>query len=293
MGALAGLGGGAIGDSRALEGLRRQSASDPQAATREAAKQFEALFTTELLKSMRAASDAASGGNPLDNAASQMGTQLLDSQMAQQMAGRDGGLADIIARQLERQMGLTPGPIPSDGSANPALPTVPTPANTPRVPTTSAAAFVQQHSASAQAAEAASGIPAAFMLAQAAHETGWGKKEIIGSDGSNSHNLFGIKAGANWKGPTVDVLTTEYIGGSPRKMVQRFRAYGSEAESFADYARLMSNSPRYAGVVAAGGNARAFAQGLQKAGYATDPAYAAKLGRVIDTTLRLQRSSAA
>jgi flagellar protein FlgJ len=41
---------------------------------------------------------------------------------------------------------------------------------------------------------------------------------------------------------------------------------------------------------AGGDPASAFAQGLQRAGYATDPAYAAKLSRVINTTLRLQRT---
>ena len=102
----------------------------------------------------------------------------------------------------------------------------------------------------------------------------------------------GIKAGANWTGPTVDVRTTEYIGGRPQPMVQRFRAYASEAESFADYAKLMKDSPRYANVVAQGSDAKLFALGLQKAGYATDPAYAEKLGKVINTTLRLQRSLA-
>jgi flagellar protein FlgJ len=88
------------------------------------------------------------------------------------------------------------------------------------------------------------------------------------------------------------VTTTEYIGGRPQKVVQKFRAYASHAESFADYAKLMKDSPRYQNVVAAGADAKGFAQGLQKAGYATDPAYAQKLTRVIDTTLRLQREQA-
>ena len=90
----------------------------------------------------------------------------------------------------------------------------------------------------------------------------------------------------------MDVTTTEYVGGQPRKMIQKFRAYASEAESFADYARLMKDSPRYAKVVAAGSDARAFAHGLQKAGYATDPLYGEKLAKVITTTQRLQRDLA-
>ncbi|MET0211202.1 MAG: flagellar assembly peptidoglycan hydrolase FlgJ, partial [Burkholderiaceae bacterium] len=154
-----------------------------------------------------------------------------------------------------------------------------------------AAGFVQQHKEAAATAEKTTGIPASFMIAQAAHETGWGRKEIKHTDGTPAYNLFGIKAGSNWNGPTADVTTTEYIGGQARKVVQKFRAYSSYAESFADYAQLMKNNPRYAKVVAAGSNAQGFAQGLQRAGYATDPAYADKLTRVINTTLRMQRAA--
>jgi flagellar protein FlgJ len=256
---------------------------------RDAAKQFESLFMNELLKSMR---QATMSSGLMDNQATKLGTEMLDAQLATKLAGQPGGLADVIARQLERQMGITPGPIPNTKSANSSLPLVSTPNSTPKLPEKSAAGFVQQHTEAAKAAEAATGIPAAFMIAQSAHETGWGKKEIIGRDGSNSNNLFGIKAGANWTGPTVDVMTTEFIGGRAQKVVQKFRAYASHAESFADYAKLMKNSPRYQNVVAAGADAKGFAQGLQRAGYATDPAYAEKLGRVINTTLRLQRSQA-
>ncbi len=131
------------------------------------------------------------------------------------------------------------------------------------------------------------------MLAQAAHETGWGRREIRGADGTDSNNLFGIKAGAGWTGPTVTTTTTEVIDGQPQKVQAKFRAYATPEESFRDYARLIGNSPRYAGVVRAGSDATAFAQGLQRAGYATDPQYAAKLGRVIETTARLQRDMGA
>ncbi|HNB44519.1 MAG TPA: flagellar assembly peptidoglycan hydrolase FlgJ, partial [Burkholderiaceae bacterium] len=151
----------------------------------------------------------------------------------------------------------------------------------------SAARFVERHRAAADAAAAESGIPAEFMLAQAAHETGWGRREIRGADGTNSFNLFGIKAGGNWKGPVVVATTTEVIDGRPQKVQAAFRAYGSYEESYRDYARLISTSPRYSGVMQVTNDAQAFASGLQRAGYATDPEYAAKLGRVIQTTRRL------
>ena len=276
-------------DTRSLQGLQTRAASDPKGAVREAAKQFEALFMNELMKSMRATT-FADASDP--NAA--LGQGMLDTQYASQMSGLPGGLSEVIARQLERQMGLTPGPIPKTDSANRALNTL-TPLDTQpvRIPQKGAAGFVDQHGDAARAAERETGIPAAFMISQAALETGWGKKEIRHADGSTSFNLFGIKAGANWKGPVAEVTTTEYVNGRAMKVTAKFRAYASYAESFADYARLMKTSPRYEKVLAQSSTATGFAQGLQRAGYATDPAYADKLAKVINTTLRLQRSTQA
>jgi flagellar protein FlgJ len=275
-------------DQRSLDSLRLRANTDPKAAVKEVARQFEALFMNELMKSMRATTldsglmDGGSGG--------EMATGMLDQQFAGQLTGLKGGLSEAIMKQLERQMGMAPGPIPAPRGATVQPLPLGKAADAPlRIPEKGAAAFVQQHTRAAEAAEARSGIPAAFMVAQAAHETGWGRKEIRHADGSPSYNLFGIKAGASWQGPTAEITTTEYIGGVGQKVTAKFRAYGSYAESFADYARLMKTSPRYAGVANAD-SAGEFAQGLQKAGYATDPAYADKLTRVINTTLRLQRT---
>uniref|UniRef100_UPI003F714EF9 glucosaminidase domain-containing protein n=1 Tax=Nevskia sp. TaxID=1929292 RepID=UPI003F714EF9 len=122
------------------------------------------------------------------------------------------------------------------------------------------------------------------------HETGWGRSEIRHADGSPSFNLFGIKATGNWKGKVAEITTTEYIDGEPRKVTAKFRAYDSYADSFRDYAQLISQSPRYGQVMEQLGSVQGFASGLQKAGYATDPQYAAKLSRAINTTLSLQRA---
>ena len=270
------------GDVNSLATLRARANADPKAAVREVAKQFEALFMQELMKSMRA-STLSSG--MLDNEGSKLGTDMLDQQFATQMTGLPGGLSDAIVKQLERQMGLMPGPIPTAKAAS-LVDERPL-----RIPDKGAADFVQQHSDAARAAESKTGITAAFMIGQAAHETGWGRKEIRHADGSPSFNLFGIKAGADWKGPVAETLTTEVINGQAVKTVARFRAYASYADSFADYARLMKTSPRYQQVLAQGQDASAFANGLQRAGYATDPAYADKLTRIINTTLRIQRAA--
>ena len=278
-------------DARALAALRNGAARDPRAAIKETAKQFETLFMQQLLKGMRDAQAAMSTGM-LSNQGTQLGNDMLDAEYAKKMSGTPGGLADVIARQLERQLGNVTPPAAS-------APGVPASGATSSVGPQSSTAtqrqldFVQRHSEAARAAEAQTGIPASFMVAQAAHESGWGRHEIKNSDGSTSFNLFGIKAGPSWAGRVAEVTTTEFIDGTARTVTARFRAYASYEDSFNDYARLMKDSPRYSRVLAdasAGAmGAAGFAQGLQRAGYATDPAYADKLTRVINTTLRLQR----
>ena len=305
-------------DPTALQNLRREAGRDPKGAVEQAARQFEALFMQELMKSMR---QATMQSGMLDNAGTQMGTEMLDSQFALKMTGMPGGLSQAIARQLLRSMGGgAEGDTPADAALDSLAPqrpaTIPTssqmpsgggravgafpivdrpeadPAAARRAP--HAVQFLQQHSAAAREVAAESGIPAEFMIGQAAHETGWGRKEILLPDGRSSNNLFGIKAGAGWNGPVAEITTTEYVDGEPRKMTQRFRAYDSPEASFRDYARLLQTSPRYSAVMrdisTDGATVQEFAGGLQRAGYATDPAYADKLSRVINTTLRLQRS---
>jgi flagellar protein FlgJ len=278
-----------------LNALKSAAARDPKAAIKETAKQFEAIFMQQLLKSMR---DASVSSGMLQNSATQLGTEMLDAQYANKMTGLPGGLADAIARQLERQMGGTSPAKAATPAAAAGAASAPVSAVTLPLSQTQAD-FVQTHAAAALAAQAQSGIPAAFMIGQAAHESGWGKREIKNADGSDSHNLFGIKAGAGWSGPVAEITTTEYVGGEAQKVSAKFRAYASDDDAFRDYARMMTDSPRYAAVAAqaaqapaSAASASSFAQGLQRAGYATDPAYAAKLSRVINTTLRVQKASA-
>ncbi|MDW5375310.1 flagellar assembly peptidoglycan hydrolase FlgJ [Halomonas sp. HP20-15] len=144
------------------------------------------------------------------------------------------------------------------------------------------AEFLRELHGPAQAASRTTGVPAELILAQAALETGWGRHEIPTADGNNSHNLFGIKAGSQWQGETTDITTTEYVDGRAVKMVDRFRVYDDFEAAFTDYARLIGDNPRYAGVVTAS-NASNAARALQAGGYATDPAYADKLIAIMDT----------
>lgn len=279
---------GLAADPSALNALRFGAGGNDKAALKEAAKQFESLFMRELIKSMR---EATAKSGLMDGEGSEMGMDLLDQQFAVQLSGLPGGLSEAIERQLGRQM--SPAAAPA-GEAAPAASGASTVSRAAAAGPASArqATFVAQHTQAAAAVARESGIPASYMIGQAGHETGWGKSEIRHADGSTSFNLFGIKAGPGWKGKVAEVVTTEYVDGTPRKTVAKFRAYDSYAESFRDYARLIGNSPRYDQVMSQVGSVQGFASGLQKAGYATDPQYAAKLSRAINTTLNLQRLQA-
>lgn len=299
---------------------------DPK-ALKAAAQQFEALFLQMVLKSMRDATprDGMFDSDQTRMYESLLDQQL--AQVLGSKGGGTGLAAMIekqLQRQnpepraFDEPLPLSPpakfirfrenGMIPIPGATNSApLPLPGTqpdggPALRSGAPPTSAAdraltgdganssaavrGFVSQMWPAAAEASRATGIPAHFMVAQAALETGWGKSEPRRSDGSPSFNVFGIKAGKNWQGPVVETTTTEYVAGVAQKQIERFRAYGSYAEAFRDYSSLLSANPRYANVLGAQDAVR-FARELQRAGFATDPMYAAKLERIIGgTTLR-------
>lgn len=291
-------------DTKGLGELRRSARDNSPEALKDAARQFEAMFMNMLLKSMR---EATPQDGIFDNDQTRMYTSMLDQQLSQTMASRGVGLADVLIRQLSST--VSPG-VPGQGAAaeinaRPPFATEHTPAS-PISSAQAAAAWVgamsekvhpntsqpehvrqfqQRMTPHAEEASRMTGIPARFMLGQAALESGWGRREIVGADGTNSYNLFGIKAGAGWKGRTVEVTTTEYVNGVAEKRVEKFRAYASYAESFRDYANLLRNNPRYQKVLDNAQDAQGFAVGLQRAGYATDPNYAAKLTRIINQNL--------
>jgi flagellar protein FlgJ len=197
--------------------------------------------------------------------------------MPPQVGDVQAGTAQLMANQPLIQPTLLQPPL----SANVASPT-----EVKSAATAAQREFVQRLLPAALSAQQKTGIPAHFTVAHAALETGWGKSEPRGTDGRQSFNLFGIKAGAGWRGVSVEAVTTEVIAGVAQRRVERFRAYGSYAEAINDYAQLLTNNPRYAGVLGAREPAR-FAQELQSAGFATDPNYASKLMGVMGSnTLR-------
>ncbi|MDY0962515.1 flagellar assembly peptidoglycan hydrolase FlgJ [Massilia sp. CFBP9026] len=307
-------------DTNSLNGLRQSAKDGSPAAMKEAATQFEAMFINMMMKSMR---DATPQEGLMDNQQTKTFTTMLDQQTSQNLAKRGVGLADVLVRQLSsQQMGQQALAIGADGvSAGaaagaagvtaPGMKGLPTAMNAaamyqngamagsaaskapPLAATTESGrvqaphvrAFQEKMHEHAHAAEQTTGVPAKFMLGQAALETGWGKRMIKNADGTSSNNLFGIKAGPGWKGKVATAVTTEYVNGKPQTRVEKFRAYDTPADSFRDYAKLIANNPRYEKVIASGGDAESFAKGLQRAGYATDPNYAAKLTRLIKNSL--------
>ncbi len=297
-------------DAKGLASLRQEAKAQSPQAVKGAAQQFEAMFINMMMKSMRAATPQ---DGMLDSETSKTFTTMLDQQMSQNMAKRGVGLAAMLVKQLTQKSDLQAlaigapdgaGQAPSpafDAALMVKKPTAPAPvpsagaAGATAVGTASGSgggssaphvrAFQDKLGAAAEQVSRDSGIPAKFMLGQAALETGWGKREIRHADGSSSHNLFGIKAGPGWSGKVVTAVTTEYVNGVPETRMEKFRAYDSYADSMRDYARLIGNNPRYQGVMAAKADATQFAQGLQKAGYATDPLYASKLARIIKNNL--------
>ncbi len=345
-------------DGRSLDRLKLEASRDPVRAARAAASQFEALFMQSLLKSMR---DAIQRTGLTDGPSGETYTAMLDQQFAQKLSGRPGGLSEVIARQLSRNIGPADATAKSTATTTAATTTATTAATTtaattatgdaaarqgataaawrvraeamagqplsPRAPgaairaidlvradpqgaspgvkaaaaaalggdlandaaAESQARFVRAMWPHAVAVQRETGTPAHLVVGQAALESGWGRHEITRADGTTTHNLFGIKAGQSWKGKTVDAMTTEFVDGRPLRMIQKFRAYDSYAEAFTDWSRLMARNSRYDGVAKAGHDPAAYSQSMQKAGYATDPAYADKLEKSIRRTLALRR----
>jgi len=300
-------------DVQGVDALRRTVRSSPQEGMKQASKQFEVMFMQMVLKSMR---EATPSDGLFSSQSEKMYTSMLDQQLAQNLSGRGLGLAEKMFAQLNRTatadtIPVPAGTLPADGlpaapasvapaKASPPQVERPVPVSSNRTPdlsfyeTATAQAnlsrsalpqahveqFVSRLLPAAQRASQASGVPAQLIMAQAALESGWGRREIRKEDGSTSFNLFGIKADKSWKGPVAETATTEFVNGVAQKTRAVFRAYGSYEESFADYAKFLTTNPRYATVLATSDPAQA-AHGLQRAGYATDPGYGSKLVRIM------------
>jgi peptidoglycan hydrolase FlgJ len=283
-------------DFKSLSALKAEAKTDQQKALRAAAQEFESLFTSMMLKSMRAATSGIGGTDNSNEMDLYQG--MFDQQIASQLSkGKGLGLADMLVQQLTRS-GLVSGAnaahtqdadTQSSAAQSHTMTTSSTSVNTDEAAAASTnsasalmspASFVKSLWPSAQAAAKKLGVDPATLVAHAALETGWGKHVPCNADGSSSFNLFGIKAGSTWQGSSVAASTQEFEQGTAVTRVDRFKSYASVDECLSDYASLLSDHSRFQSALNTGSDAGQFANALQRGGYATDPDYARKLAAV-------------
>lgn len=308
-------------DLTSLRQIRSSAGKDEKAALRQAAEQFESIFFSMLLSSMRKANAGFEVDGMMNSQTTKFYRDMHDSQMATDLAQKGAlGLADLLVQQLSPALG---GSSAANGHSLPghklagqsdnvlAMPKVILPAQKAErsatadntVPAVSAqisatpvtaaeqsietapaqwqvqspADFVKSLLPAARQTAKALGLDPLALVAQAALETGWGQRMIKTAKGTNSFNLFGIKANNGWQGDTAVVDTLEYRGGIAKKEQAKFRAYHSPQQSLQDYVAFIQQNLRYQDAVKASGDTKAYFEQLQAAGYATDPAYAQKI----------------
>ncbi len=296
-------------DLGGLQAIGTLARGDRAAGLQAAARQFESFFVSQMLQGMRAANEVLAADNPMHSNEMQFRQELLDRQLSVSLTqGRGIGLADLLARQLQRQYGA-PAPTsalpPLSDEAQLQARRIDKAASQARTTTLPAMvgnalrvlepiarrvrarvaeglfagkeSFVRALLPEARRAAQALGVDHRVLIAQSALETGWGQSILADHTGRSSNNLFNIKAGSYWQGPSVGVTTLEFVQGLPQPQRARFRAYPTLAESFADYVGLLRSQSRYAAALANAYDPARFIRSLAQAGYATDPDYARKV----------------
>ena len=295
-------------DVSRLGSLRAEAKRDPEAAMGQVSREFEALFVQMMLKAAR---DATPSSGLFDSHEMRFYNEMFDSQIALTMAEQGGLGFDQVLRAQLAAGGTPAGDADADADGEltlpprkafpaPALPYVAPPeieADEPVIDITQWARptrairndrqlsdaepqqrqFVERLRSHAERAARKLGTTPEVLMAQAALETGWGKHVVGGANGQTSHNLFSIKADPSWEGRTVTQRTLEVLGGRPVKVSAAFRAYKDVGAAFDDYVDFIQRNPRYQRAIERAADPKAYVQELQRAGYATDPAYAQKI----------------
>lgn len=293
-------------DLNSLNSLKSGARKDDPEAVRAVAQQFESMFMQLILKSMRDASDvlASDIGNGYQT---KFYRDMHDQQLSLEMSKQGGfGLADVIYEQLTREPGARPNGLnrangfdlqDSIRPMQPASPDYltnepkPSDAKVEAKPTEDLASFqagdpksfIESIQPVAEQAAAILGVSDKVLIAQAALETGWGQALMKKTNGQPAYNFFGIKADSRWQGEQVAHITHEFIDGQKLTLKEPFRAYSSPEESFNDYVAFISESPRYQQALENANNPEKYLEGLQNAGYATDPSYADKIIRIMNS----------
>ncbi len=305
-------------DLQGLDQLRQKAQGNSKESIREVANQFESMFASMLIKSMRQANEAFETDSPFNNKNTKFYTDMQDKQLALDISRHGSlGLADALVRQLDPTSIGRPEGIPEDKLVMPnsekapmmdinntlppvdlnkpdktppsmivfegnKLPTIDKPQNNDSQIFTDQKSFIDTLMPYAKKVAKTLGISPAVLVAQSALETGWGKKIINTADNQSSFNLFNIKAHKSWQGEKVVKDSLEVENGVAVKRSSDFRAYQDYAHSFEDYGQFITKNQRYSDALQQGTDAGGYAEELQKAGYATDPQYADKIKQIMN-----------
>ena len=131
--------------------------------------------------------------------------------------------------------------------------------------------YINRYSSIARTEMKTHGIPASITLAQGILESGMGYGRLA----KEGNNHFGIKCHKDWKG--------DRIYHDDDKKGECFRVYNDPASSYRDHSLFLKTRSRYDFLFEIKtNNYKAWAKGLKKAGYATDPKYPEKLISLIE-----------
>jgi len=316
-------------DVNGLSGLKAQAREDQDKALPEVARQFESIFISMMIKSMR---QDGMEDPLLDSSSTDTFRGMYDQQMSIELSKGDGiGIAESIVRQLSKNKTMSPEaiqelhskselPLPQakifpdyyGGKELPLANIVENNKETTQNENISKALleinkkrnemvkeqnsqtidrnltfespqdFVNTLWPLAEKSAQKLGIKPEVLLSQAALETGWGKAIIKNSQGT-SFNLFNIKADKRWDGDKIAKISLEYEQGTPVNRKSYFRAYDNLQQSFDDYVKFIQNNPRYQKALENVSDSERYLHDIQKAGYATDPEYANKILRVMNS----------
>jgi flagellar protein FlgJ len=230
-----------------------------------------------------------------DSQESDLYQDMYDQQISLKMSqGKGLGLADMLMQQLTRNRAAKAGASAAAPATNSSAPAATGTTAAPATPATTSQriGFVKSMEPYAQQAAGKLGVSPDTLIAQAALETGWGQHVPAASNGTSSLNLFGIKAGSSWSGDSVNSLTTEVVKGSAAVVPQSFRSYSSVEQGVNDYVTLLQRNSRYSQALGTGTDVSAFATGLARGGYATDPDYVQKLQATAQAVKALRSAGA-
>lgn len=305
-------------DLQGLEQLRQKTKTNDKETIREVANQFESMFATMLIKSMRDANAAFETESPFNNQQTKFYTEMQDKQLAVDISRHGSlGLADALVRQLDPTSIIRPHAIPENQLNMPnseqkmlsltaeapdkkfkkpdqLQPSMQAELNShalnqdasetlQKIDFSSPSSFIETLMPYAKKAAKALGISPEVMIAQSALETGWGQKVLQKPNQQSSHNLFNIKSHNNWQGESVNKSSLEVENGVGVKRSSNFRVYENLQESFKDYTDFIRNNKRYDQALQQGDNPERYIEALQQAGYATDPQYAEKIKTIMNS----------